>query len=185
MKQFQLPREIFSQIQYLAVLLSLIEDIFIFSTAHFCFPALAAKYSCLLASCHTLILTIVLLTITKHAFRQDSFFTGAWFGVIIFLLLIVLGYLGCFTICYESFGLRTADGKSIHGMAESFYFAVTTWSTIGLGDIIPTKTSRVVVIVEALFSYFTTAVALGLAVHVTSKIYPRTYDLQANQRDDV
>jgi hypothetical protein len=106
------------------------------------------------------------------AFREDQFTILGWSGMVTFVMVTTFGFLANFALLYKNLGLIRADNSSaIADTVDFFYFSVTTWATIGLGDIVPTHLSRGAVIVEALCSYFATGISLALLVHVTGKIY--------------
>lgn len=64
-----------------------------------------------------------------------------------------------FAVLYSELGIREA-GVEIHDFWIALYFSVTTLTTLGYGDYVPTPETRVVAAVESLAGY----VLLGLVV---------------------
>jgi hypothetical protein len=77
-----------------------------------------------------------------------------------------------FTICFRQTGVCDNAGVEHRDALTCFYFATTTWTTIGFGDVVPTAGARKVVIAEAFISYAMTGLFLAVLVRAASIVKP-------------
>jgi hypothetical protein len=80
----------------------------------------------------------------------------------VFLLLM-------FTLLYQNTGVSIGDNYIVKDFYSCFYFSVITWTSLGYGDIFPTKESRVWVMLEVFFGYLHMGVLVGLLLEYLSK----------------
>lgn len=62
----------------------------------------------------------------------------------------VLLYAVTFMVLENLHGFGTIDGKHGHNLADVFYFSITSYTTLGIGDLIPTGALRMISGTEAL-----------------------------------
>lgn len=65
-------------------------------------------------------------------------------------LLHVLYYAAAFMVVEHYTGLGTIAGPAGHGFGDAFYFSMTCYTTLGIGDLYPTGVVRMLSGVEAL-----------------------------------
>lgn len=63
---------------------------------------------------------------------------------------------------YAKAGLVSANGQLTHIFRDGFYFSVTTWATLGYGDLVATPSMRLVTSIEALSSLVTIPIGVSL-----------------------
>ena len=59
-------------------------------------------------------------------------------------------YAVAFLALEEIGGFGTIDGQEGHGFEDAFYFSVTSYTTLGIGDLYPTGALRIISGIEAL-----------------------------------
>ena len=77
---------------------------------------------------------------------------------------------------YQRFGLIYTAGTQPGGpalpggptLSDYLYFSIITWTTVGYGDFVPTRESRVIAAAEALFGYIYMAVYISYMFNVLS-----------------
>lgn len=95
--------------------------------------------------------------------------TGTEFVVLLVVLAAFLvTTLEAFTVAYRQTGLCDSSGIEHRDPATCFYFATTTWTTIGLGDITPTTAARPIVTAEAIVAYGMTGILLAVLVRLVT-----------------
>lgn len=62
------------------------------------------------------------------------------------ILLYAIVYLGLENMA----GMGSIDGQRGHGLEDAFYFSITSYTTLGIGDLYPTGALRLISGVEAL-----------------------------------
>ena len=65
-------------------------------------------------------------------------------------LLHVLIYAITFLVLEDVWALGTIDGNRGHNLEDAFYFSITSYTTLGIGDLVPTGALRVISGTEAL-----------------------------------
>lgn len=85
-------------------------------------------------------------------------------------MVVALFIVGMFTqivaygLHYKQVGIRGPDEATVRTAWECMYFSVSTWTTLGFSDFVPTPASRLAVAFEALFGYVYMALGLGVVV---------------------
>jgi Ion channel len=59
-------------------------------------------------------------------------------------------YMGAYYACHIWWGLGSIDGEMEGGIADYFYFSITTFTTLGVGDLHPRGPIRLIAGVESL-----------------------------------
>jgi hypothetical protein len=85
-----------------------------------------------------------------------------------YLVAAVLAYANI----YRELGLFD-DKTPVKDVSDFIYFSIITWTTVGYGDIVPSKASRLFAASEGLFGYVSMALFLTLIFHVISARMPR------------
>lgn len=62
----------------------------------------------------------------------------------------VMLYAGAFLLLEEIGGFGTIDGDRGHSLEDAFYFSITSYTTLGIGDLYPTGALRIISGIEAL-----------------------------------
>ncbi len=65
-------------------------------------------------------------------------------------LVHVLLYAVAFLLIEQKTGLGAINGPAGHGFSDAFYFSITSYSTLGIGDLYPTGDLRLLSGIEAL-----------------------------------
>jgi hypothetical protein len=80
-------------------------------------------------------------------------------------------------------GLRGADGTISHSFRDGLYFSVTTWTTLGYGDLVAQPPLRLLTSVEALTGTFAVAILVALAwLLVQESLVPHSQAYADRQR---
>lgn len=64
------------------------------------------------------------------------------------------------------------DKTVVHDRVSALYFSVTTWTTVGFGDLVPSKDTRFFAALEALISYLAMGLFLLILLGVFRKTHP-------------
>lgn len=62
----------------------------------------------------------------------------------------VMLYAGAFLLLEEVGGFGSIDGERGHSLEDAFYFSITSYTTLGIGDLYPTGALRIISGIEAL-----------------------------------
>jgi len=65
------------------------------------------------------------------------------------------------------FGISHNEEVILNDWYNSFYFSITTWTTLGYGDFAPVENLRIVASFEALMGYFYMAILVGLLLNIS------------------
>ncbi|MDH3355730.1 MAG: potassium channel family protein [Chromatiales bacterium] len=74
-----------------------------------------------------------------------------------------------FAYLYRVFGINTSCGDITHGLLDSIYFSIVTWTTLGYGDFSPTEVLRIPAAIEALLGYTYMAILIGLLLTIFNR----------------
>lgn len=67
-----------------------------------------------------------------------------------------------FAVLYRWIGIKSPTGEISHGIWDTIYFSVVTWTTLGYGDFTPSEEARYVVVTEVIIGHLT----IGLLISV-------------------
>jgi hypothetical protein len=87
-----------------------------------------------------------------------------------------------FAESYSHYGLTLTAGNQNGDLTPSdyLYFSIITWTTVGYGDLVPTRASRPFAAAEALFGYLYMAVYIGYMLNVLT--FFSEYDFEKLRR---
>ncbi|MCR9256314.1 MAG: potassium channel family protein [Alphaproteobacteria bacterium] len=109
-------------------------------------------------------------------FRYGYFETGV-------TVLAMLGMSFClillFASVYAIWGINPDTGPDLH---DELYFSIVTWTTLGYGDIEPTKQVRLIAAGEAMLGYIYLGLLVGLSAGLLSKQHDGA-DQRNHERD--
>jgi Ion channel len=116
-------------------------------------------------------LVITTLIVAFNAARQEipradiglMFYFSA-----MYLVAAILAYANI----YRELGL-TEDKVTVTDVRDFVYFSIVTWTTVGYGDLVPARASRLFAASEGLFGYISMALFLALIFHVISARMPK------------
>ena len=77
-----------------------------------------------------------------------------------------------FAIIYYRYGLLQNGSPTKISFADSIYFSITTWTTLGYGDFAPIPRIRLITSIEAILGY----VGLGLWISLISNFIKNMVD---------
>jgi hypothetical protein len=131
-------------------------------------PALVyVNAALLLAILYTLIVGIPL---------QLNWSRGMYGGLLSRFVVMVVFTVGIYAVHYHHGGLLRS-GTPASSWVDALYFSVTTWTTLGYGDIVATGVLRLATSLEALTGLLTTAVLTALIwLYCTERLDPHAAD---------
>jgi hypothetical protein len=103
--------------------------------------------------------------IVKTRDRQPLFFILMAVVAIALIANVIL----FFARSYYVFGLLD-QGKLTTDSSTCLYFSFITWTTVGFGDVTPTRATRMLAACEAVLGYFVMAGLVGLLVVTFNKV---------------
>lgn len=98
-------------------------------------------------------------------------------GVLLAHLIEICLFAAGFFVMHAHLGLGTVSGKFNDSALDYFYFSVTTYSTLGVGDLFPTGAIRLVAGVEALTGF----VLIGWSASFTYLSMERSWNQMQSQ----
>jgi hypothetical protein len=94
----------------------------------------------------------------RSEFWTDRIFVAC--AAIILLCCQILEY----AIVYRNWGLVGSDNIIIRDATDCLYFSITTWTTVGYGDFVPSEKVRLWAASEALIGYFSMIIVISVIV---------------------
>jgi voltage-gated potassium channel Kch len=135
-------------------------------------PGQAAPWFEVSAAAGMLMVGIILVGFSIRLLQNVKSLGAAAFGIYIISIFAAIMIIG-FADDYHSYGLTVTVSDAINGDAKEtlslfdyLYFSIITWTTVGYGDLVPTKASRIFAATEALFGYIYMAVYIGYMLNV-------------------
>ena len=117
----------------------------------------------------------VILSIIFTVFNMYCGFKGvesnhpAWFNRFLWAFFSVCLLIASYAKLFEKHGLVQGE-KVIHDFVASVYFSVVTFTTLGYGDLQPTKDVRLWAASEALLGYTIMALIIALLIKYLSRL---------------
>jgi hypothetical protein len=114
------------------------------------------------SAAHLAILIILAAGPLRKNDKTDAMTSPQKFGVMVWIMSTIASYLSVFAYVYDQCKLVGADIN--HG--DTFYFSVVTWTTLGYGDLTPSKDCRPWAATEAMLGSWTMALIVAALVTV-------------------
>ncbi|MEM7309272.1 MAG: potassium channel family protein [Planctomycetota bacterium] len=118
-----------------------------------------------------LCLTGTALLVVRGGYHTSS---GWLFQTLALWIGFVAAALFAFALRYWHLGVLDADGEPVFRLADSLYFSIVTWTSLGFGDIQPSEHVRLVVCGEALMGYTLMGVLLVFVTQVLMEFSQRS-----------
>ena len=104
--------------------------------------------------------------------RERRSGAAPWAGFLFLSLFVMAALMLSFTDIYRAVGLNAPVGEPspCREPGACFYFAVTTWTTVGYGDFTPTPVARFYAALEAMVGYLFMAFFIPTMIHATTAV---------------
>lgn len=103
-------------------------------------------------------LMIIFMTSIWNAIEHHKFIVLPQFAKII---AAIIDTISVFAAAFKDIGLEGSDGVT-HSPWDALYFSMSTWTTLGYGDLYPLPAGRFIAATEAIFGYFYLALLIAL-----------------------